>query len=236
MKTTRIKNLILLILGLAQHGYTQSFINLNFESATLIPSGGAVQFAQAFPGWIGTVGGVQQTIALSNNVYLDTSGISIITQGWINHFGNGGLIQGNYTAILQAGYGPGLVPADTSLSQTGLVPTNAQSLQFKAYQETDGSTTPIPFSVMLGGQALSLFSLFNGANYTLYGADISSFAGLTVPLAFTVFAENPHVDDQYLYLDSIQFSTQSVPEPSSLALGALGALLFGFRRWNNSLR
>jgi hypothetical protein len=32
-------------------------------------------------------------------------------------------------------------------------------------------------------------------------------------------------------LDNIQFSSTAVPEPSELALGALGALLLGFRRW-----
>jgi hypothetical protein len=49
-------------------------------------------------------------------------------------------------------------------------------------------------------------------------------------LAFTVFAENPHLDNQYLYLDAIQFSTQSIPEPSAFALAALGALFLGFCR------
>jgi len=55
-----------------------------------------------------------------------------------------------------------------------------------------------------------------------------------VPLAFTVFAENPHVDDQYLYLDAIQFSPQSVPEPSAFALATLGAFFFSFRRFCHS--
>jgi hypothetical protein len=136
MKTIRNKILIVLLLILAQHGYSQGFINLGFESASLVSAGGFnVQFAPAFPGWIGIVGGVQQTIALSNTVYLDTSGISIINHGWSNPFaglgypyaGSGGLIQGNFTAILQAGVG--LTMSDnTSLSQTGLVPADAQSL------------------------------------------------------------------------------------------------------------
>jgi hypothetical protein len=232
------------IFSVVESDFAQGFTNLNFESASLVPAGGFyVQFNQAFPGWIGTVGGVQQTIALSNTVYLDTSGISIINHGWSNplaglgfpYAGSGGLIQGNYTAILMSGLGPPAgQPADTTLSQTGLVPANAQSLFFEAYQETDGATAIIPFGVTLGGQTLSYVPLATGPNYTLYGANISSWAGQTAQLSFTVFAENPHGDNQYLYLDAIQFSTQSVPEPCELALVALGTWLLGFRRRTNS--
>src|ERR1039457_146039 len=219
MKTYKLLFFCLPIFCASPSVRAQAFTNLNFESASLVPAGGFyVQFNQAFPGWTGTVGGVQQTLALSNNAYLDTSGISIINHGWSNPFagfgfpnaGSGGLIQGNYTAILQAGlYG---VPADTSLSQTGLVPANVQSLQFEAHQEVDGGSPIIPFAVTLGGQTLSLITISNALNYTLYGANISSWAGQTAQLSFTVFAENPHLDNQYLYLDAIQFSTQSIPD------------------------
>ena len=232
------------ILTLAESGFAQSFQNLGFESVSLVSAGGFnVQFAPAFPGWNGTVGGVQQTIALSNTVYLDTSGISIINHGWSNPFagfgypyaGSGGLIQGNFTAVLQAGVG--LTTADdTSLSQTGLVPASAQSLQFRVYQETDGGTPPGPFAVTLGGQTLSLVPLANGVNYTLLGADIRSWANQTANLSFTLFAEQPHQDNQYLYLDSIVFSPIAVPEPSGLALFGVGALLLGPFRQRNSSR
>lgn len=207
-----------------------TFENLDFESASLVPAGGLnVQFAPAFPGWTGTVGGGQQSLALYNTIYLDTSGISIID----NSYSSGGLIpggviQGSYTAILQAGYGSG-VPADTSLSQTGLVPLGVHSLQFEALQAVDGASAVIPFGVTLGGQTLSLVPLGSGANYTLYGADVSSWAGQTAQLSFTVFAERPHLNNQYLYLDAIQFSDQAVPEPSVIGLSALGALLLGWR-------
>src|ERR1035438_8883011 len=100
------------LLSLAESGFAQGFVNLNFESATLVPvSGdpyGSVQFAQAFPGWTATyVGGGISTNALYNNVFLNSAGISIIDHNWTNSFGSsfilGGLIQENYTAILQAG-------------------------------------------------------------------------------------------------------------------------------------
>jgi hypothetical protein len=233
------------LLSLAESGFPQGFTNLNFESATIVQTGGSsVQFNQAFPGWTGTVGGVQQTLALYNDVYLDTAGIAIIDHNWTNSaaYNNGGgyppisgLIQGNYTAILMSGNTSGAnpQPADTTLSQTSLVPIGIQSLQFKAYEAFDSLGS---FAVTLGGQTLSLTTLGTGADYTLYGANVSQWAGQTAQLAFTAFGENPHVDDEYLYLDSIQFSTQSVPEPSAFALAALGALFLGFDRRKRRLR
>src|ERR1017187_8264435 len=63
-----------------------NFQNLGFESASLVPIPAdpynRVQFGPAFPGWTGYVGGVQQTAALYNNEFLDTSGIGIIDHGW----------------------------------------------------------------------------------------------------------------------------------------------------------
>src|SRR5437667_7522155 len=111
-----------------------TFQNLGFESATLVPISGnsssPVQFAPAFPGWTGSVGGVQLSGALYNNFFLDSSGIGIIDAG--RPF-SALVIQGTYTAVLQAGFAPGtFTPADTTLSQTGLVPSAAQSLLFRA--------------------------------------------------------------------------------------------------------
>ena len=83
--------------------------------------------------------------------------------------------------------------------------------------------------VTLGGQQLSLTVLGSGANYTLYGADIQAMAGQTAELDFTLLAQNPHVDNNYAFLDSIQFSNQPVPEPGVVGLWALGAVLFGWR-------
>src|SRR6266702_4284469 len=144
-----------------------TFQNLGFESATLVPISGnsssPVQFAPAFPGWTGSVGGVQLSGALYNNFFLASPGIGIIDNG-VPFFGS--VIQGTYTAMIQAGWGSGFTPADTTLSQTGLVPAAAQSLLFRAYLDPSSAA----FGVTLGGQALSLFPLGGGTNYTLYGA------------------------------------------------------------------
>src|SRR6266568_1786041 len=99
-----------------------TFQNLGFESATLVPifgnSSSPVQFAPAFPGWTGSIGGVQVSAALYNSAALGSSAIGIMDSG--GPFLTG-VIQGTYTAMLQAGLasGPGgmLQPADTMLSQ-----------------------------------------------------------------------------------------------------------------------
>jgi hypothetical protein len=228
------------LLSLAQLGFAQGFVNLGFESATLVPVPGdpygSVQFAQAFPGWAGTAGGIPLSGALTNNVFLNQAGISIIDHNWTNSAGykNGGgyppigeLIQGHYTAILYSGLVGFQTAGDTTLSQTGLVPAGTASLQFRAFEGFDPLGS---FAVTLGGQNLSLVTISNSLNYTLYGADISAWAGQTAQLAFTVFAESPYQVNEYLYLDAIQFSTQSIPEPGAFVLAALGTLFLGFSR------
>ena len=200
-----------------------TFQNLGFESASLVPvSDISVQFAPAFPHWTCTVAGVQQTVAIYNTVALSESGICIIDQGW-PYAPYGGVIDGNYTAILMGGVLGPLNPADTTLSQTGLVPGVAQSLRLKAYNI--GSASPlIPLVVTLGGQQLSLVPLGGGANYTLLGADIHTLAGHTAELDFTMRGS---LDSNTVFLDSIQFSNLPVPEPSVFGLFGLGALLAG---------
>ena len=204
-----------------------TFQNLDFESASVIPIPGdtfnRIQFNPAFLGWTGSVGGVQQNAVLYNNAFLDTSAIGILDQAADNApnpLVHGRIIQGSYTALLMAGIG-----GDTTLVQTGLIPVNAQSLRFSAYSY---SLNPVTFGVTLGGQNLSLMPIQNGPRSIVYGADIQAFAGQTVAMAFTTFAQQPHVSNNYFFLDSIQFSTEPIPEPGAgmIFLLGLGAMAF----------
>ncbi len=235
MKLQATACLVMVSLAFLREASGQEFQDSDFESATLVPVPGdpyhAVQFAPAFPGWTQTIAGAIDTNALYDSIFLDSAGIAIIDRNSssLSDF-SGEVIEGNYTAVLESGLGytsNGAIPTDVTLSQTGFVPAGTESLQFKANEWFDLSGA---FAVTLGGQTLSLTVLGTGPNYTLYGADVSQWANQTAQLAFTVFGENPHVNDETLFLDAIQFSSQTVPEPSVFGLLALGGLFLSLRR------
>jgi len=135
-----------------------------------------------------------------------------------------GIIDGNYSVFIQAGSDPqnSTVLVSASIEQTGLVPVGSESLEFKAWQNTFTE-----FSVSFDGNNLSPVMLGTGANYTLYGVDIAPFAGQTGPLEFT--ATVPQTGLSLFGLDDITFVL--TPEPSIVALAAIGGLLFGARKW-----
>ena len=236
MKRLRVGCLVVAWLSFLRNLYGQGFVDLNFESATLVPvpgSGGLfVEFPQAFPGWSESPG-AYTTYALYDTVPIDSTAISIMDTNpypyasWLD----GAVIQGKYSAILAAGNGPNLEPTNVTLSQTGMVPVGTESLQFKAEEIFDSSGA---FTVTLGDQTLSLTVLGTGTNYTLYGANVSQWAGQTTDLAFTLLAENPHINDEYLVLDAIQFSPEPIPEPSVIGLFSISALFLCWRmKWLN---
>lgn len=227
--------LVAWLVVLAAHGQG-SFQNLGFESAVIVPIPGdlyaRVQFSEALPGWTGYVGGVQQSAAHHNNMFLDSSGIAIIGAGWPY----GGRIQGAFTVALQAGLDLGtLAVTDTSLAQTGLIPSSTQTLRFRAKQGGGlFGSGPGDLIVSVDGQILSLSPLGSGPNYMSYGADIHSWAGQTVEVRFTATGVTPHVGNNNWFLDSIAFSDQAVPEPGVFTLFGLGALFFMSRLFNKS--
>ena len=196
-----------------------TFQNLGFESANLTPIpagqyGGFVPIANALPGWTGFLGTNQVTQVLHNIYTLGNASIDILGPNW--SFWS--LIEGQYTLVLQ----PGAIPPQfgnfsASITQTGLVPADAKSLQFKAALFS-------PVTVSLAGQTLSLVPLVTGPNYTLYGADISSLAGQSGALTITALAA-PNTTASF---DSFVFSSMPVPEPRVFGLAALGALLVGW--------
>ncbi|HEV2331293.1 MAG TPA: PEP-CTERM sorting domain-containing protein [Verrucomicrobiae bacterium] len=215
-------NIGLLLAGSCQC-YSQSFMNLNFESASLSGySGGyTLPTASAFPDWSAYLGSPSNpTQANQSTVFYDTISTGGAIVALVDSSALNGLaplpIQGNYSAFLEGS----IRAADTtaSLGQTGTIPGTAQSIVF--WESTGGS-----LDVSFNGQALSLVDVSNAVNYTVYAANISSFAGETGQLLFTAPVQAEAV------LDNIQFSTSSVPEPGVLALSALGGVLFGWRRW-----
>jgi hypothetical protein len=215
--------MVLLLAGLQSARSQGGFQNLGFESAILVPiSGdpyGRVQFAPAFPGWNGYAGTNQQTKALLNNMFLDSTGLGLQASNSLDR------IEGTYTAMIQSGYdfSGSLSQINGALSQTGLVPSDARSIQFKAMASG-------LFQVSLNDVPLSLVPMMSGPNYLTYGADVSTFSGTVAKLEFMPLPWSaPSPAMSVLFLDSISFSASPIPEPSVGRLSILGLGLLGWR-------
>jgi hypothetical protein len=202
----------LLIFGLLTSAFTISlrgqgdFRNLDFESAQIIFGDNGLATTNALPAWSAFSGTNQlATIPYNAGTFFPEVGL---------YGSNPAVISGNFSVDLnQGGY----------ISQTGVVPPDANSLLFKA-----GDNNSFALIVSIGGQNLSYIALSNGSNYTLFGADVSTFAGQTAPL--TLFAPTA-----VAFIDDIQFSPQAIPEPSTLALFSLGGVLIAARRFRPRL-
>ncbi len=210
-----------------------TFQNLSFESASVPATqpptdpGPPLDVTIALPGWSAFIGTNQVGTVRYNNATIGTASLSLIgtDAAGLN------VLEGNFSALLQAGlHGPGAnIPSEVSLRQTGMLPSDAQSLQFKALSYVVGVVPP--FSVSVGGQNLVLAVLESTPNFTLYGADVAAFAGATRELRFTVTTPDGRLNN--LFLDSIRFGPV-IPEPGTVALLAVGAatLLWRVRKRN----
>ena len=110
-----------------------------------------------------------------------------------------------------------------SVSQLGRVPAGANSLL--AWGAT---SDPNFYAISFDGVSLPVVTIDTTPNYTLVGVDVSSLGGQNGELRFSMFPalSNPL---NALELNNSQFSTAYIPEPGSLALLAVGALLLGWR-------
>ncbi|MGD0251556.1 MAG: PEP-CTERM sorting domain-containing protein [Verrucomicrobiota bacterium] len=225
MKTYLSKNTLvisILIFG-SWASFSQGFVNMDFEDAIITPDPSspyypiAVYASDAIPGWIATGCFLGSSDILYNGPSLGSTSVSILgTNGFPP------ALNGNFSVDL---YGGDTAPA-ASFSQTATVPVSTESILFKAQ---GGAGTLL---VSLGGQNIPFFALSSGSNYTLYGGDVSAFAGQNAQLMFSALEGINNAWN----IDDIQFSPSSVPEPSEFALTALGALFFSYRRWRNSSR
>jgi hypothetical protein len=230
----------ILLLAICQNGWAQGFVNLDFENAHFIvdPSGNlppnSVYASNAIPGWTAYVGGVPQTDIFSNLPSAGSAWVSLLGTNPPSPgiFSMEPAFQGRWSIFLQGFSGntngfTGGAPVVASIGQTGQIPASAESLLFWGNLSLSYGNI---FDVSFNGQDLSLVTISNALNYTVYGADVSRFAGQTGQLLFSAG------NNTYAELDNIQFSSVSITEPSAFALAALGALFVGFRRWRTSSR
>ena len=221
MKTITNKLLILLFLAFVQSGYTQGFVNLDFENATIVPDPSspyypyAVYASDAIPGWMAT-GLLGPEDVAYNNAALGSPNVSIFSTNGPNPQT---VIDGAFSIYLQGGSGE--PPTGASISQTAIVPMSAESILFKALNNGASAGTLL---VSLGGQNISFFPISTESNYTLYGGNISSvLAGQSEQLIFSTLGGTYNNNWE---IDDIQFSPSSVPEPSVFGLFAFGRFVF----------
>ncbi len=202
----------LLAFGICVGGHAQeTFVNLNFESAKLTgyPPGSTVPATNAFPGW-----SVNAQYILYDDFSLSGESISIVDT---NSSYAGYTVQGKYYAFFEAGNSPSGTQT-ISLGQTGTIPVGTQSVTF--WGNIGG------LQITFAGQPLAFSEIGSTANYNIYGANISQFAGDTGQLLFSLPAYAG-----FATLDNIQFSVNSIPEPGTCALMLCGAAVFGVNRW-----
>jgi hypothetical protein len=204
-----------------------TFQNLNFEEANIVPIAGspnpyAITVADALPYWTVSYGTVQQTQIYYNVQSLGGTLVSLYAGGYPSAFGGSlPIIDGNFSVSLDFG-AVNEVRTPASIFQVGQIPAGTQSLFF------DGTGLPSGSEVLIGSDSLTLFPVAtgnrNGTAYTVYGANISAWAGQTEQLTFT--------SGGYWEIDDISFSPGAVPEPSALSLMGIGGALFAaFRRF-----
>jgi hypothetical protein len=195
-------NLSVLVFAMGALGQG-TFQNLDFEAARLVFVGLTQQIAtsNALPGW---------------TAYSAGSPLSYVTYNTFSAVPKVGLY-GSNSYVLSGVFGVSLSSGGV-IAQTGVVPSDCESLRFKA------SWFGLAPKVSLGGLELLFVPISNNQNYTVYGADISGFAGRTSDLAFSTT-----VGGYEFLIDDIKFSPLPIPEPSALALSGLGALCFATR-------
>ena len=203
---------------------------MNFESATIVEpleDGWLTPAASALPYW--TSNNFAAGYVVYDTTTLDSVGVSI-------HDSNSSTIKplaGNYSLILQDGVAPqvGVVLTSAYISQTGDIPADRRSLMF----QSDMTQYINELQVSLNGVVVpfTLYSVGGTVNpsygpVNTYACDISAFAGDTdVTLEFEKLVHDPLNPSSHgiVDLDNIQFSPTVVPEPSTLALLIIAALV-----------
>jgi len=236
LKNSHVVWLVAISFSMLQTVSGQSFINLNFEQATVAPAPpgytpsdaqNPISAASALPGWTVTEDSTVCNAIWGSPVALDETSVALVS-------GSFSPIQGSYSVQLSAyADAPSGLYRSSSISQTGLIPIGTQSIQFLiASPSQAGSVQPLPM-ITLNGTPISLLAISQSGGVITMAGNISAFANTTATLDFLCGATTGGTfpaNENYYNLDGIQFSPSSVPEPSAFALTGLGGLLFAWRR------
>jgi hypothetical protein len=197
----------------AYSGLSQgTFANLDFELPIPPLNHFILPIANAMPGWRAYIEVSEVDTVAYNTIALDGAAISLHDAGSI-YFQP---LLGQYSALLQGT--SSLVPQrSASLAQIGQVPSDAKSVEFVAGKESSS------FHVSFAGQALQLYHIGSLADFNVFAADVSGYAGQSGELRFTA---EPR---ERLLFDAVYFSPAPVvPEPTVASLVGLGGLLYAW--------
>ncbi len=200
-----------------------TFVNLDFEACTVPHTsntvGAFVPTDSAFPGWSVLVGGDLQTDVPYNS--FGFASLSLIGNPYYNP-----PLGGQFSAFF-ATYRT-LGGKFVSLSQTGTIPADANSLFYRVsgpnYREANA------LQIEFAGHTLPA-RLWDPSAAATWAVDLRPYAGQTGELKLTAsFGSFGFVN---LLVDDLVFSPTVVPEPRLwllLGLGALALVLFKARR------
>ena len=198
-----------------------TFRNMSFELAQIPQGTPAYSYLPAsttIAFWNVYLGSSQQSTVLYDGFFLGTA--AVILQDGNSQFGT--VLEGRYTAVLEAGNAPFMGVVSASIAQTGVIPPGTKSIMFIANPPQGSGWT-----VTVGDQTIPVTETSQvGSGYYLFAGDVSAFAGQTEELRFTALGGSSPI---LMTLDSIQFSPIAIPEPTTPAMLAFGGLVLAFR-------
>jgi hypothetical protein len=220
-KKTLAKATVVLLVLLNWRVQSQAFQNLDFEATSIQPDPHNqppfVAPESAFPSWTCYYGTNVAPYAIFNTVTLGAYAVALLGPG-LDLPPDIKVLEGEYSAVLQAGLGPPYTPAGilpATIAQSGVVPANARSIQMEVHVFNPSSLAG--FTVRLGNQEITMTTLNTTPDYILIGGDISALAGHLGELRISSLPL-PSYSNNSIEIDAIQFSPQIVPEPECMLL------------------
>lgn len=222
MNTYRL--ILVLLVGLCTTVRSaNTFINLGFEEGRRDFEPGYVPTNEVLPGWEVTMDGATQTEILFEEMPI--SGGNIVLAQRTNPSGR------NYRLALSSGNSNPLAAQIPQISQIGRIAGDARSFEF--WGMFVGGIEAVELAI--NQERLELISLgekavFAGREWTLVGADIRRFAGTDAELSITVLDSPDPLFENGLWLDALQFTGRTIPEPSVLGFLGMAGFVFLMRK------
>jgi hypothetical protein len=232
MKRVITNLFVVFLFSVLQRAFGQGFDNLDFEQASVYPASpshvpwdasSAISADFAFPYWTVMEDGTICDSVSRPPYALDETYVGLVAPGYSP-------IEGSYSVQLSAyADAPSGYFRSSSISQTGAIPFGTHSIQFLIARQA--GLVQSGLLVIVNESPISLIELSQSGGVSAMAGDISAFAGTTATVSFVCEAETGGdfpANEKIYNLDSIQFSPESVPEPTTVGLLGVGVVIFGW--------